>query len=72
MRRPLSSRTVPTRLNIKAADTPPSGPSNAGEMLKNEQQSRSHGRIQTLEALANSLREQLHAVDSLIESEKSA
>jgi len=70
MRRPLSSRSVQTRLNIKASTTSPSGQSHAGQTSHTGQQSKPQGRVETLEALATSLREQLCAIDSLIESEK--
>jgi hypothetical protein len=70
MRRPLSTRSVQTRLNIKASVTPPSGQVHTGQISHAEQQARPQGRVQTLEALAANLREQLQAIDSLIESEK--
>lgn len=70
--RSLSSRSVQARLKLKAPISTPSGPSHAGQAINTEQLSRPHDRVQILEALAKSLREQLHAVDSLIESEKSA
>lgn len=72
MRRPLSTRSVQTRLNIKASVTPPSGQLHTGQASHSEQQSRPRGRVQALEALAANLRDQLQAIDSLIESEKSA
>jgi hypothetical protein len=71
MRRPLSTRSVQTRLNIKAASvSPPSGQLHTGQISHTGQQSRPQGRVQTLEALAANLREQLQAIDSLIASEK--
>lgn len=70
MRRPLSTRSVQTRLNIKASVTPPSRQLHTGQISHTEQQSRPQGRVQTLEALAANLREQLQAIDSLIASEK--
>ena len=70
MRRPLSTRSVQTRLNIKTSVSPPTGQLHTGQAPHIEQQSRPQGRVQTLEALAASLREQLQAIDSLIESEK--
>ena len=70
MRRPLSTRSVQTRLNIKASVSPPSGQAHTGQVSHNEQQFRPQGRVQTLEVLAASLREQLQAIDSLIESER--
>ena len=72
MRRPLSTRSVQTRLNIKASMSPPTGQLHICQAPHTEQQSKPQGRVQTLEALAASLREQLQAIDSLIESEKSA
>lgn len=73
MRRPLSSRSVPTRLKIRISDSPPSGQSNAGQLSRNGHTSRtasSLNRIETLESLAASLRLQLETVESMIESEK--
>ena len=72
MRRPLSTRSVQTRLNIKASVSPPSGQLHTGQAPYSEQQPRPQGRVQTLEALAANLKEQLQAIDSLIASEKSA
>jgi hypothetical protein len=70
MRRPLSSRSVQTRLNFEASVSPPNEQSNTGYISHPKQPSKPDGRVQTLEALATSLREQLHAIDSLIENEK--
>lgn len=72
MRRPLSSRSVP-RLKIKISDSPPGGKALTGQQSHDRPRSRtasSQNRIDTLEALAESLRLQLHSVDSMIESEK--
>ena len=73
MRRPLSSRSVPTRLKINISDSLSVGEAPSGQRSQDLPPSRATGsqtRIDTLEALAESLRLQLHAVDSLIESEK--
>ena len=70
MRRPLSTRSVQTRLNFKAPVSPPGEQSHTGQITHVKLQSKPQGRVQTLEALAKSLREQLQAIDSLIESEK--
>lgn len=72
MRRPLSTLSVQTRLNIKASVSPISGQPHTGQAPRSEQQSRPQDRVQALEALAANLRDQLQAIDSLIESEKSA
>ena len=72
MRRPLSTLSVQTRLNIKASVSPISGQPHTGHAPRSEQQSRPQDRVQALEALAANLRDQLQAIDSLIESEKSA
>lgn len=73
MRRPLSSRSVQTRLRIKISDPPPGGQVLTGQRSHDRTQSRaasSQNRIDTLEALAESLQLQLRTVNSLIESEK--
>jgi hypothetical protein len=72
MRRPLSSRSVP-RLKIKISDPPTGGQVLTGQRSHDRPQSRaasSQNRIDTLEALAESLQLQLHTVNSLIEDEK--
>lgn len=73
MRRPLSSRSVQTRLKIKISDPQEGGQVFAGQRSHDRPQSRtanSQNRIDTLQALAESLQLQLHTVTSLIESEK--
>ena len=73
MRRPLSSRSVQTRLKIKISDPPTGGQVLTGQRSHDRPQSRaasSRNRIDTLEALAESLQLQLHTVNSLIEDEK--
>ena len=67
MRRPLSSRSVQTRLNIKVSASPPSESSRGNQPSGSEQSS---SRVRTLEELAASLREQLQVMESLIEREK--
>jgi len=73
MRRPLSSRSVQTRLKIKISNPQEGGQVFAGQRSHDRPQSRtanSQNRIDTLQALAESLQLQLHTVTSLIESEK--
>ncbi|KAM0691843.1 hypothetical protein Q7P36_008043 [Cladosporium allicinum] len=73
MRRPLSSRSVQTRLKIKISDPPTGAQVLTGQRSHDRPQSRaasSRNRIDTLEALAESLQLQLHTVNSLIEDEK--
>ena len=73
MRRPLSSRSVQTRLRIKISDSLPGGQVPTGQRSHDRPHSRaasSQKRIDTLEALAESLQLQLHTVNSLIEDEK--
>jgi hypothetical protein len=63
---------VQTRLKLKAPASPPRGPSHADQAFNSEQHSKPNGCVETLEALAKSLREQLQTLDLLIESERNA
>lgn len=73
MRRPLSSRSVPTRLMIRMSDNPPNEQARTAQGSQSAQRAGNPGsqdRIETLQTLAASLRSQLHTLESLIESEK--